>query len=193
MLSHGANLLIFKIVGFAEQIVQYYKLEDFKAHVWIAHQRYPTKGRVWHPGGAHPFIGLNEALVHNGDFANYHSVSRVPRASATSCRSSSPTPRSRCCCSICGTGSTSTRWSTSSRRWRRPPSSTSTAARRRSRRSTGRSRRPTSTPRPTARGSSSSPATTSPNDAVPAAGHHRHRHAAAAGVRPCRTARSRSA
>jgi glutamate synthase domain-containing protein 3 len=42
--------------------------------VWIAHQRYPTKGRVWHPGGAHPFVGLNEALVHNGDFANYHSV-----------------------------------------------------------------------------------------------------------------------
>jgi glutamate synthase domain-containing protein 3 len=29
---------------------------------------------VWHPGGAHPFIGMNEALVHNGDFANYHSV-----------------------------------------------------------------------------------------------------------------------
>jgi len=26
------------------------------------------------PGGAHPFAGLNEALVHNGDFANYHSV-----------------------------------------------------------------------------------------------------------------------
>ncbi len=53
---------------------EYYKLEDFKAHVWIAHQRYPTKGRVWHPGGAHPFVGINEALVHNGDFANYHSV-----------------------------------------------------------------------------------------------------------------------
>ncbi|MFN2225498.1 MAG: glutamate synthase, partial [Anaerolineae bacterium] len=45
-----------------------------QAHVWIAHQRYPTKGRVWHPGGAHPFIGLNEALVHNGDFANYYAV-----------------------------------------------------------------------------------------------------------------------
>ena len=29
---------------------------------------------MWHPGGAHPFVGLNEALVHNGDFANYHSV-----------------------------------------------------------------------------------------------------------------------
>jgi glutamate synthase domain-containing protein 3 len=29
---------------------------------------------VWHPGGAHPFVGLNEALVHNGDFANYASI-----------------------------------------------------------------------------------------------------------------------
>jgi len=74
VLSHGRNMMILKIVGYAEQAAQYYKLEDFKAHVWIAHQRYPTKGRVWHPGGAHPFIGMDEALVHNGDFANYHSV-----------------------------------------------------------------------------------------------------------------------
>ena len=74
VLSHGRNLFVLKIVGYAEQVVQYYMLEDFPAHVWIAHQRYPTKGRVWHPAGAHPFIGLNEALVHNGDFANYHSV-----------------------------------------------------------------------------------------------------------------------
>ena len=70
--------MILKIVGYAEQVAQYYRLEDFKAHVWIAHQRYPTKGRVWHPGGAHPFIGMNEALVHNGDFANYYSRVRVP-------------------------------------------------------------------------------------------------------------------
>ena len=75
VLSHGRNMMILKIVGYAEQVAQYYKLEDFKSHIWIAHQRYPTKGRVWHPGGAHPFIGLNEALVHNGDFANYYSVS----------------------------------------------------------------------------------------------------------------------
>jgi glutamate synthase domain-containing protein 1/glutamate synthase domain-containing protein 3 len=79
VLSHGRDLLIFKIVGYAEQNVEYYRLQDFQAHVWIAHQRYPTKGRVWHPGGAHPFIGLNEALVHNGDFANYHSVSEYLR------------------------------------------------------------------------------------------------------------------
>jgi glutamate synthase domain-containing protein 1 len=75
VLSHGRNFFILKIVGYAEQVVQYYKLDDFRAHIWIAHQRYPTKGKVWHPAGAHPFIGLNEALVHNGDFANYHSVS----------------------------------------------------------------------------------------------------------------------
>ena len=74
VLSHGRNLMILKIVGYAEKVVQYYLLDDFKAHGWIAHQRYPTKGRVWHPGGAHPFTGLNEALVHNGDFANYHAV-----------------------------------------------------------------------------------------------------------------------
>jgi glutamate synthase domain-containing protein 3 len=75
VLSHGRNMMILKIVGYAEQVAQYYKLEDFKAHIWIAHQRYPTKGRVWHPGGAHPFSGMDEALVHNGDFANYYSVS----------------------------------------------------------------------------------------------------------------------
>src|SRR5512139_3907981 len=74
VLSHARDLVIFKIVGYAEQVVKYYGLTDMRAKIWIAHQRYPTKGRVWHPAGAHPFIGLNEALVHNGDFANYHSV-----------------------------------------------------------------------------------------------------------------------
>nr|HPO10739.1 glutamate synthase [bacterium] len=74
VLSHARNLFIIKIVGYAEAAVQYYRMPDLRAHVWLAHQRYPTRGRVWHPGGAHPFIGMNEALVHNGDFANYHSV-----------------------------------------------------------------------------------------------------------------------
>jgi glutamate synthase domain-containing protein 1/glutamate synthase domain-containing protein 3 len=74
VLSQGRNMMILKIVGYAEQVAQYYKLENVRAYVWIAHQRYPTKGRVWHPAGAHPFMGLDEALVHNGDFANYYSV-----------------------------------------------------------------------------------------------------------------------
>lgn len=75
VMSHGRNMIVMKIVGYAEEVIKLYKLEDMTAHVWIGHQRYPTKGRVWHPGGAHPFVGLDEALVHNGDFANYYSVS----------------------------------------------------------------------------------------------------------------------
>ena len=74
VLSHGRDLMILKGVGYAEEIARYYRLEDTRAHLWIGHQRYPTRGRVWHPGGAHPFAGLQEALVHNGDFANYHAV-----------------------------------------------------------------------------------------------------------------------
>ena len=75
VLSQGRNMMILKIVGYAEEAALYYQLLDFKAHIWIAHQRYPTRGRVWHPGGAHPFAALNVALVHNGDFANYFAVS----------------------------------------------------------------------------------------------------------------------
>lgn len=74
VLSHGKNLLVLKMVGYGDDVVRYYQLENIRAHVWIGHHRYPTKGRVWHPGGAHPFVGLNEALVHNGDFANYASI-----------------------------------------------------------------------------------------------------------------------
>jgi len=74
VMSHGRNIMILKVVGFAEAVTQYYKIDDLCAHAWIAHQRYPTRGRVWHPGGAHPFTAMNMALVHNGDFANYHSV-----------------------------------------------------------------------------------------------------------------------
>ncbi|MGD2050389.1 MAG: glutamate synthase, partial [Chloroflexota bacterium] len=74
VLSHGKNLLVLKMVAYGDDVVKAYQLEDLRAHVWIGHHRYPTKGRVWHPGGAHPFVGLNEALVHNGDFANYQSI-----------------------------------------------------------------------------------------------------------------------
>jgi len=74
VMSHGRNMIVLKLVGYAEQVIKYYKLETLEAHVWIGHHRYPTKGNVWHPGGAHPFIGMDEALVHNGDFANYHSI-----------------------------------------------------------------------------------------------------------------------
>lgn len=75
VLSHGKNLIVLKMVGYGDDVIRYYQLENMRANVWIGHHRYPTKGRVWHPGGAHPFVGLHEALVHNGDFANYVSIS----------------------------------------------------------------------------------------------------------------------
>lgn len=75
VLSNGRNLIVLKLVGYGDDSVRYYKFEDARAHVWIGHHRYPTKGTVWHPGGAHPFSGMHEALVHNGDFANYASIS----------------------------------------------------------------------------------------------------------------------
>ena len=37
-------MMILKIVGYAEQVAEYYRLEDFRAHIWIAHQRYPDQG-----------------------------------------------------------------------------------------------------------------------------------------------------
>ena len=74
VLSHGKNMLALKMVGYGDDVIRYYQLEGLHAHVWLGHHRYPTKGKVWHPGGAHPFVGLHEALVHNGDFANYASI-----------------------------------------------------------------------------------------------------------------------
>jgi len=74
VLSYGRDMLVLKLVGYAEDALRYYRMEEVRARVWIGHQRYPTKGRVWHPGGAHPFAALDVALVHNGDFANYHAV-----------------------------------------------------------------------------------------------------------------------
>ena len=35
VLSHGRNIMILKIVGYAEQVAQYYLLEDFRAHGWV--------------------------------------------------------------------------------------------------------------------------------------------------------------
>lgn len=74
VLSHGKDMLVLKMVGYGDDVIETYGLSDVRAHVWIGHHRYPTKGKVWHPGGAHPFVGMHDALVHNGDFANYASV-----------------------------------------------------------------------------------------------------------------------
>ncbi len=64
-----------KIVGYAEQVAQYYKLRELQRPYLDCPSALPYQGTCMASGRSHPFIGLDEALVHNGDFANYYSVS----------------------------------------------------------------------------------------------------------------------
>src|SRR2546430_3848347 len=59
---NGKNLIVLKLVGYGNEVLKYYQLEDFKAHVWIDHPGYPTKGRVWHTVGEHTLVGWLEGL-----------------------------------------------------------------------------------------------------------------------------------
>src|SRR5262249_31955351 len=43
VLSHGKDLLILKMVGYGEDVIRAYGLEDLRASIWIGHHRYPTK------------------------------------------------------------------------------------------------------------------------------------------------------
>ncbi|MDR1412619.1 MAG: glutamine amidotransferase family protein [Actinomycetes bacterium] len=68
--SSGKNMGVFKGVGFPEEIGHFYRIEDYEAHTWIAHNRFPTNSLAWW-GGAHPFSLLNYSLVHNGEISSY--------------------------------------------------------------------------------------------------------------------------
>src|SRR5208337_542206 len=48
VLSHGRDIMILKVVGYAEAIVKYYKIEELCAHEWIAHQG-PRLASRWRP------------------------------------------------------------------------------------------------------------------------------------------------
>jgi glutamate synthase domain-containing protein 1 len=68
--SSGKNMGIFKGVGFPEDIADFFELESYEAHMWIAHGRFPTNTTGWW-GGAHPFGLLDWAVVHNGEISSY--------------------------------------------------------------------------------------------------------------------------
>ncbi len=75
VMSHGRNMLVMKIVGYAEDVIRYYKLEEMQgAHLDRAPE-VPDQGPRLAPRRRPPVRRLDEALVHNGDFANYHTVS----------------------------------------------------------------------------------------------------------------------
>lgn len=68
--SSGKNMGAFKAVGYAEDVADFFRLEEYEAHIWIAHGRFPTNTPGWW-GGAHPFTLLDWAVVHNGEISSY--------------------------------------------------------------------------------------------------------------------------
>lgn len=68
--SSGKNMGAFKAVGYPEDVGEYYMLENYKAHTWTAHGRFPTNTPGWW-GGAHPFTLLDWSIVHNGEISSY--------------------------------------------------------------------------------------------------------------------------
>ena len=77
--SSGKNLGVFKGVGYPETIGNFFKLEDYKAHMWIGHGRFPTNTPGWW-GGAHPFSLLDWSIVHNGEISSYGTNKRYLEA-----------------------------------------------------------------------------------------------------------------
>ena len=70
VLSSGKNMGIFKGVGYPEDVGRFFRLEEHKAYLWLAHGRFPTNTTGWW-GGAHPFGLLDWAVVHNGEISSY--------------------------------------------------------------------------------------------------------------------------
>ncbi|MBU1672222.1 MAG: glutamine amidotransferase family protein [Actinobacteria bacterium] len=68
--SSGKNMGVFKAVGFAEDVGEFYRLPDYEAYTWIGHGRFPTNTPGWW-GGAHPFNILDWCVVHNGEISSY--------------------------------------------------------------------------------------------------------------------------
>ncbi len=68
--SSGKNMGVFKASGWPEQVANFYRIEDYKGYLWLAHNRYlqtlPAGG-----GGAHPFNLLDWSVVHNGEITSY--------------------------------------------------------------------------------------------------------------------------
>jgi len=68
--SSGKNMGAFKAVGYAEDVAEFYRLEEYAAYIWIGHGRFPTNTPGWW-AGAHPFTLLDWAVVHNGEISSY--------------------------------------------------------------------------------------------------------------------------
>ncbi len=70
VVSSGKNMGVFKGVGYPEEIANLFRIDEYKAYMWTAHNRFPTNTPGWW-GGAHPFSLLDWSVVHNGEISSY--------------------------------------------------------------------------------------------------------------------------
>ncbi len=70
VVSSGKDMGVFKGVGQPDEIADFFRIDEYKAHIWSAHTRFPTNTPGWW-GGAHPFALLDWSIVHNGEISSY--------------------------------------------------------------------------------------------------------------------------
>lgn len=70
VISSGKNMGAFKGVGFPDEMAEFFRIDEYKAFIWTAHNRFPTNTPGWW-GGAHPFTLLDWSIVHNGEISSY--------------------------------------------------------------------------------------------------------------------------
>ncbi|MDA9391679.1 glutamine amidotransferase [Bradyrhizobium sp. CCBAU 45394] len=76
VLSEGANLEIYKEVGYPDDVARQFNIQSFSGTHGIAHTRMATESAVT-TTGAHPFsTGADQCLVHNGSLSNHASLRR---------------------------------------------------------------------------------------------------------------------
>lgn len=68
--SSGKNMGAFKGVGMPSEIADFFRIDEYEAYIWTAHNRFPTNTPGWW-GGAHPFTLLDWSIVHNGEISSY--------------------------------------------------------------------------------------------------------------------------
>jgi glutamate synthase domain-containing protein 1 len=82
--SSGVNLGVFKASGWPEDVANFFRIEDYKGYIWLAHNRYPTNTSGWW-GGAHPFNLLDWSVVHNGEITSYGTNRRYVESNGYNC------------------------------------------------------------------------------------------------------------
>lgn len=90
VISSGKNMGIFKGVGYPKDIGDFYKIDEYDAYIWTAHNRFPTNTSGWW-GGAHPFGILDWSVVHNGEISSYGTNKRFLETHGYKCNLSTDT------------------------------------------------------------------------------------------------------